>query len=99
MPESSAPSKSNLGKWNDWYRGLSIDHKAPLYGDEVTYLIAAAFLADLAIVEDWGCGRGGFRRFCVTPTYIGIRSRAAFWRIIVMFIIALLDCDGTAYVV
>ncbi len=75
MPDSPVLSKSNLGKWNDYYRDLSVDPKAaPRYGDEVTYLMAAAFLADIDTVEDWGCGRGGFRRFCVSPNYIGIDS-------------------------
>jgi hypothetical protein len=53
MPDSPVLSKSNLGKWNDYYRDLSVDPKvAPLYGDEVTYLMAAAFLADIDTVED-----------------------------------------------
>jgi hypothetical protein len=53
MPDSPVSSKSNLGKWNDYYRDLSLDPKAaPLYGDEVTYLMAAAFLADIDTVED-----------------------------------------------
>ena len=30
-------------------------------------------------MEDWGCGRGGFRRFCVSDRYTGIDgSRAPF---------------------
>jgi hypothetical protein len=34
--------------------------------------MAAAFLADIDTVEDWGCGRGSFRQFCISPNYIGI---------------------------
>jgi hypothetical protein len=62
---------SNVGKWDNWYRDLSADKDAPLYGDATTYLMAATFLADVSEVEDWGCGRGGFRHFCLT-NYIGV---------------------------
>ena len=43
-----------------------------LYANAVTYLMAAAFLADVDEVEDWGCGGGGFRRFCLSRRYIGL---------------------------
>jgi hypothetical protein len=63
---------SNVGKWDRWYRKLSPLRENPiLYGDPTTYLMAAAFLADMEEVEDWGCGAGGFRRFCQTK-YIGV---------------------------
>ena len=58
----------NAGKWNRFYQGATT---VDLYGDEVTYKRAAAFLADVSEVEDWGCGLGGFRRFCHTR-YVGI---------------------------
>jgi hypothetical protein len=63
---------SNVGKWDSWYRDLSLGEDAPLYGDATTYLMAAAFFADVKEVEDWGCGRGGFRRFCLSERYIGV---------------------------
>jgi hypothetical protein len=65
-------SMSNVGKWDGWYGGL--DPKAPgafRYGDTVTYLMAAAFFADVSEVEDWGCGAGGFKRF-YRGKYIGV---------------------------
>jgi hypothetical protein len=74
MSFTSDPSPgSNVGKWDGWYRNLSAANQgAVLYGDAVTYLMAAAFLADVAEVEDWGCGGGGFRHFCVSPRYVGL---------------------------
>jgi hypothetical protein len=59
---------SNVGKWDPWYARIS---EPELYGDETTYRIAADFLADCDLVEDWGCGKGGFRRFCRTR-YVGV---------------------------
>ena len=59
---------SNVGKWDGWYSNLA----APIfYGDATTYVAAAAFLADVSEVEDWGCGGGGFRQFCLSR-YVGI---------------------------
>jgi hypothetical protein len=56
---------SNLGKWDDWYKGLQPGQEnIALYGEALTYRMAAAFLADAKDVEDWGCGKGGFRLFC-----------------------------------
>jgi hypothetical protein len=61
----------NVGKWDAIYRDLSVT--TPLtYADAVTYLMAAAFLADVDEVEDWGCGVGGFRKFCISPRYVGL---------------------------
>ncbi|MCC7242220.1 MAG: hypothetical protein IT180_09870 [Acidobacteria bacterium] len=51
---------SNLGKWDEWYRGTG--EKAP-YGDTESYRIGADFLEDCETVEDWGCGRGWFANF------------------------------------
>jgi hypothetical protein len=63
---------SNLGKWDQWHAKLYEDESSgPRYGDGLTYLMAAAFLADVAEVEDWGCGTGAFKQFCRTK-YIGI---------------------------
>jgi hypothetical protein len=63
---------SNLGKWDEWYKDLTPADIGPFrYGETVTYLMAAAFLADVSEVEDWGCGAGGFKRFCRTR-YLGV---------------------------
>jgi hypothetical protein len=62
---------TNFGKWDKWYEGLKVDETGGKYGDVLTYLMAAAFLAGCEEVEDWGCGRGGFRRFC-PGRYIGV---------------------------
>lgn len=51
----------NAGKWTDYYRDLSAPRP---YDDETTYQLAADFLSDVELVEDWGCGSGGFRPFC-----------------------------------
>lgn len=52
---------SNLGKWDSHY----VDVREPMhYGDSVTYRIGAEWLADCAVVEDWGCGLGWFKQFC-----------------------------------
>lgn len=40
-------------------------------GRSAVYELAAAFLADCASIEDWGCGRGWFRQFVTVP-YKGI---------------------------
>lgn len=58
----------NLGKWTKLYEGKETDHR---YGDGGTYPIAAEFLADCDVVEDWGCGLGAFKAFCKTR-YIGV---------------------------
>ena len=63
---------SNLGKWDGWYSNITPDDIGAFrYGDTETYQMAAEFLSDLESVEDWGCGTGGFKRFCKSP-YIGI---------------------------
>lgn len=63
--EAAGPTgASNVGKWDSWYRDLDVaDMGAFRYGDTVTYQMAAAFMADVDEVEDWGCGAGGFKRF------------------------------------
>ena len=62
---------SNLGKWDEWYKGLYAGGVDFSYGDGTTYLMAAAFLADVDVVEDWGCGTGLFKRYCRTK-YVGL---------------------------
>lgn len=57
---SYSRSVSNLGKWDRWYAGLT---EPQPYGDTPTYEMGAEFLAPCEMVEDWGCGKGWFRRF------------------------------------
>jgi hypothetical protein len=66
-------SLSNVGKWNTTYAALAAEQ---LWGDQTTYQLAAEFLNDMDVVEDWGCGSGGFRLFCRTK-YIGIDSSSS----------------------
>ncbi len=66
---------SMLGRWDSWYAGLPAEPSAFRYGDTITYEMAAEFLSDCPIVEDWGCGAGGFKRYCKTQ-YIGVDGSA-----------------------
>jgi hypothetical protein len=42
------------------------------FGCDTTYKRAAAYLADVGQVEDWGCGAGYFKRFVPEDRYRGI---------------------------
>ena len=67
-------NESMLGKWDDWYK--KVKKAGPFrYGDTITYQLAGEFMKDMAQVEDWGCGTGGFRRF-YAGKYIGIDGSA-----------------------
>ncbi|GFO68531.1 hypothetical protein GMLC_21100 [Geomonas limicola] len=67
----AAPEQaSNVGKWDTWYQGLSQAPGAFRYSDTVTYEMGRDFLADCRVVEDWGTGAGGFKRF--RPDAIGV---------------------------
>lgn len=63
---------SPLHVWDSHYASLTRDTPGQ-YGEATTYLIAAEFLSDCPLVEDWGCGAGGMSRF-ITPAerYRGI---------------------------
>ena len=63
---------NELGKWDNYYKDLSLGEGPKLYADQTTYLMAAAFFVGEGTVEDWGCGRGGFRLFCLNETYTGL---------------------------
>lgn len=60
---------SNVGRWNARYAGLT---EVEPYGDTATYEIGARFLADCALVEDWGCGKGWLRRHVEPERYRGV---------------------------
>ncbi|MEO8586875.1 MAG: hypothetical protein ABI584_11995 [Acidobacteriota bacterium] len=64
-------SEANVGKWNRFYEGRRLPADGMMYGGATTYYMAGAFLVNCREIEDWGCGAGGFRRFC-GGTYIGI---------------------------
>lgn len=51
---------SGFGKWTTWYEASD---KSWAFGDTASYQMGANFLSDCISVEDWGCGRGWFRRF------------------------------------
>lgn len=53
--------------WAPWYVGL--EEQTP-YGDTLSYRLANRFLADCAVVEDWGTGKGWFKT--LRPDAIGI---------------------------
>jgi hypothetical protein len=63
---------SYLDRWSAWY---SKDSSLAEYGDQATYKIGADFLRGLAI-EDWGCGRGWFKRLH-EGAYVGIDGTAS----------------------
>jgi hypothetical protein len=65
---------SSAGKWDSLYRNISVKNRDthPIkFGDGITYRIAAAFLSDVPQVEDWGCGTGAFKEFCLVD-YLGV---------------------------
>lgn len=53
----------NLHKWDVLYQKVPSDPSAFIYGDMDTYRLGADFLADCTVVEDWGVGAGGFKRY------------------------------------
>jgi hypothetical protein len=50
---------SNLGRWDTWYTGLTLD-TPQTYGDVCTYELGAQWLKDCDPIYDLGCGKGGF---------------------------------------
>jgi hypothetical protein len=64
-----------MDKWNEWYKDLDVNNPSTFrYGDTETYSVGYNFLKGCKVVEDWGCGTGGFKRLFVdpTPAYVGI---------------------------
>jgi hypothetical protein len=65
-------NKSNVGKWDEWYKDFK-NNETPSsykYGETLTYKVGAEFLSDCETIEDWGVGGGGFLRHC--PKAIGV---------------------------
>jgi hypothetical protein len=60
---------TNVGKWTSWYQGT--EQPWP-YGETTSYEIGAAWLADCARVEDWGCGAGWLSTLIPADRYRGI---------------------------
>ena len=60
---------TNVGKWTAWYQGL--EEPWP-YGETTSYEIGAAWLADCARTEDWGCGAGWLSTLIPPDRYRGI---------------------------
>lgn len=72
MSQEPSRADSNAGKWNEWYKGIPDKDPTPsLYAEATTYRMAASFFSDIDTVEDWGCGRGGFKIFCLGQ-YVGV---------------------------
>jgi hypothetical protein len=67
-------NESMLGKWDGWYKNVK-QQGSFRYGNTVTYQLAADFLGDMAEVEDWGCGTGGFERL-YSGKYTGLDGSA-----------------------
>lgn len=67
---------SNVGKWDNWYRGLDKSQPQPFGGGD-TYHMAAEWLRECETVGDWGCGKGAFRPFVREPQkYFGFDGSA-----------------------
>jgi hypothetical protein len=65
----------NAGKWAPWYNKKRLTQER--YGDDdIAYQLGADWLRDLH-VEDWGCGRGWFRKFIPEHLYTGIDGTAS----------------------
>lgn len=58
-----------MGAWDSQHGALD----EPLLYGSTTYEIAAALLADCLLVEDWGCGGGGFKHYRADG-YVGVDS-------------------------
>lgn len=72
---------TNVGKWDVWF--ATVTEEEP-FADTETYRMGAGFLAGCATVEDWGCGKGWFRRVLaatcferlITSEYRGVDGSA-----------------------
>jgi len=57
-------NENNINKWDQWYKNLPVNPDSFNYGETETYQMASNFLEDCETIEDWGCGAGGFLRYC-----------------------------------
>ena len=58
-----------IDRWRYWYQEL--DQPKP-YGDTQSYDLAAAWLSDVELIEDWGCGMGWMRTLIEPGRYRGV---------------------------
>lgn len=69
--------------------------KVPIYyGPETSYRLAADFLGDCAVVEDWGCGACGAKSFFTKPKYVGIDGSPGFADIVEDLRLRISSTDG-----
>lgn len=76
-----ATPDSNLGKWDVWYKDLTVDDShigAYRYADTVTFQMAEKFLSDMEEIEDWGCGTGSFKKY-FKGRYVGVDGSKTPW--------------------
>ena len=72
--KSDQKKPTNVGKWAAWYQGC----EGPWpYGDTMSYEIGAAWLAECAMVEDWGCGACWLRTLLPSARYRGLDRTAS----------------------
>jgi len=72
VEEVEASKHSRLGLWDSFYKDTD---RNDMYDDPRTAEMAAAFLnaEDVKVIEDWGCGYGGFKTYNAPhQTYVGI---------------------------
>jgi hypothetical protein len=60
---------SNVGRWSKLYKDID---QPRAYDDDQSYHLAAAFLKDCPLVEDWGCGLGWMRTVLGPDRYRGV---------------------------
>jgi hypothetical protein len=63
-----------IGRWDHYYAA-----PGRLYGDDTTYMMAAAWVRDCATVEDWGCGERHLEQFIRPPAaYVGVDGSGSY---------------------
>lgn len=82
---------SVIGKWAVWNAS---DEPAP-YGKSLdTYEAGAQWLADCALVEDWGCGRGFMTTLIPPERYRGVDGASPFAAVVADLTSYRSDVDG-----
>jgi hypothetical protein len=64
------------GAWDDHHGALT---EPKVYGTGVTYGLAARWMRECPVVEDWGCGGGGLSAYIEPERYVGVDSSASPW--------------------